>query len=122
VNRGAAHTRLVNAILGELGAMPGVVIGVNPCGLARYMSTQGKHFAVPYGWPSPGGPDILAVVAPHGRMVAIECKTGGGIARSIQKDVHAALCAVGVTVCVVGSVEEALEVIQDVLTSMLVRA
>jgi hypothetical protein len=103
----AAHSALVNAILAELGALPGVVIGANASGLARYVSTQGRDFAVPYGWPFRGGPDLLAAVAPLGRLVALECKTGGARPSPSQRACHAALRAVGVAVFVVHSVEEA---------------
>jgi hypothetical protein len=103
----AAHTALVHDILAELGALPGVVIGANASGLARYASESGGAFAVPYGWPSRGGPDVLAVVAPNGRMVALEAKTGGAAATKEQRAVHSALRAVGVHVSVVRSVDEA---------------
>jgi hypothetical protein len=107
VNNVRAHTALVRGILADLGARPGVVIGANACGLAKYVSEHGKAFAVPYGWPAPGGPDILAVVAPLGRLVALECKTGKATTTKAQRAIHAALRAVGVTVDVVRSREEA---------------
>jgi hypothetical protein len=62
---------------------------------------------VPYGWPTKGGPDILAVVAPLGRLVALECKTGDAVATKEQRACHAALRAVGVVVHVVRSVDDA---------------
>ncbi len=104
----AAHTKLVHEVLAELGALPGVVIGANPSGRARYVSERtGVTFFVPYGWPMIGGPDILTALAPHGRLVAFEVKTGGATPTKEQRACHAALRAVGVEVFIVHSVDEA---------------
>ncbi len=105
----ADHSALVNAILADCGSLPGVVIGANASGRAVYMSATGRRFRVPYGWPHAkgGGPDLLAVVAPLGRMVALECKTGEATTTKAQRECHAALRAVGVAVHVVRSVEQA---------------
>ena len=104
----AAHSALVNAILATIGTLPGVVAGPNASGLARYMSERtGKRFAVPYGWPTKGGPDILVAVAPFGRLLALECKTGDATPTAEQRACHAALRAVGVAVAVVRSVDDA---------------
>lgn len=106
----ADHTALVRAVLAELGALPGVVIGQNASGRAHYGTEDGRGFRVPYGWPAgKGGPDILAAVAPLGRLMAFECKTGEARVTRAQRAVHRALRAVGVEVCVVRSVEEARE-------------
>jgi hypothetical protein len=113
-----AHTALVNAILAAIGALPGVVAGSNASGLARYMSERtGKHFAVPYGWPMKGGPDILAAVAPLGRLVGLEVKSGGATPTKEQVACHAALRAVGVVVAVVRSVEDARRALAEVRPS-----
>jgi hypothetical protein len=104
----AAHTALVSAVLAAIGALPGVVAGANASGLARYMSeSTGKRFAVPYGWPMNGGPDILAIVAPLGRLVALECKTGDAVPTKEQRACHAALRGVSAAVHVVRTVDEA---------------
>jgi hypothetical protein len=114
----ADHTALVNAILADLGCMPGVVIGANASGRARYISERtGKSFHVPYGWPMKGGPDILAVVAPLGRLVALEAKTGDATTTAEQRACHAVLRAVGVIVSVVRSVEDARRVLTEALPS-----
>jgi hypothetical protein len=107
----AAHTALVKDVLVAIGSLPGVVAGPNASGRARYMSERtGERFHVPYGWPMKGGPDILAAVAPFGRLVALECKTGDATTTAEQRACHAALRAVGVVVCVVRSVDDALTV------------
>ncbi len=104
----AGHAALVHAILAELGSLRGVVLGANASGRARYVSERtGKAAVVPYGWLSPGGPDLLAVVAPLGRLVALEVKTGGARLTRAQRACHEALRAVGVAVHVVRSVAEA---------------
>jgi len=103
----AAHAALVAAILAELGTLPGVVIGANASGRAKYVSERGQLHVVPYGWLAPGGPDIIAVVAPLGRAICFEVKTGRARLTREQRAVHEALRAVGVEVHVVRSVEEA---------------
>jgi hypothetical protein len=105
----AAHTALVRAILAECGSLPGVVLGANASGRAAYMSESGRRFRVPYGWPDPngGGPDLLAAVAPYGRLVALEVKTGRATTTPRQRACHEALRSVGVDVLVVRSVDEA---------------
>lgn len=104
----ADHTALVRAILTECGALPGVVLGANASGRAVYMSEKtGRRFRVPYGWPTKGGPDLLAVVAPLGRLIAFEVKTGKARPTKEQRECHAALRAVGVEVHVVRTVDEA---------------
>jgi hypothetical protein len=110
----AAHSALLNAIIAEFGSLPGVIIGANASGRALYTSDAGKRFRVPYGWPCAGGPDILAVVAPNARLVALECKTGDATPTKQQLAVHAALRAVGASVHVVRSVEEARVVLAEV--------
>ncbi len=110
----AAHTALVRDILVALGALPGVVIGANAAGRAHYVSDAGRSFRVPYGWSSgAGGPDVLAVVAPFGRLVALECKTGKARTTKAQRAVHAALRAVGVVVRVVRCVEDARAALEE---------
>jgi hypothetical protein len=114
----AAHTALVNAVLAAIGALPGVVAGPNASGQARYISERtGKSFHVPYGWPMRGGPDILAAVAPLGRLVALECKTGGATTTAEQRACHTALRRVGVTVHVVRSVDDARRALAGVMPS-----
>jgi len=114
MSNAAAHTRLVRAILLELGALPGVVIGGNASGRASYVSARtGRVSRVPYGWPSgTGGPDILAAIGPLGRLVCFEAKTGKATATKEQRAVHAALRAVGVAVYIVRSVDEAREALR----------
>jgi hypothetical protein len=104
----AAHTALVREVLAAVGSLPGVVAGANASGRAAYVDERtGRVARVPYGWPSAGGPDLLIVVAPLGRLVAFECKTGNAQLTAKQRAVHAALRAVGVHVAIVRSVDDA---------------
>jgi hypothetical protein len=64
-----------------------------------------------------GGPDILAVVAPLGRLVALEAKTGDATTTAEQCGCHAALRAVGVIVSVVRSVDDARRVLAEIMPS-----
>jgi hypothetical protein len=102
------HARLVNAILAECGAMSGVVLGLNATGRARYLNERtGRAYVVPYGFPGPVAPDLLAAIAPHGKLLGLEAKTGDATTTPAQRAVHEALRAVGVAVHVVRSVAEA---------------
>jgi hypothetical protein len=104
----AAHTPLCRAILAELGALSGVIIGLNASGRAKYVSERtGREFVVPYGCLAPGGPDLIAVVAPLGRTVALEVKSGRATETKEQLTCLDALRAVGVRCVVVRSVAEA---------------
>jgi hypothetical protein len=109
----AAHAALVNAILAACGAMPGVVIGANAVGRATYVNElTGRSYVVPYGFLGKGAPDLFALVAPHGRAIALEAKTGSATPTKEQRACHAALRAVGVEVHVVRSVDEARTAIE----------
>jgi hypothetical protein len=114
----AAHSALVNAVLAAIGALPGVIAGANASGRAKYVSERtGRTYVVPYGWMAPGGPDILAVVAPLGRLVAMECKTGDATTTTEQRACHTALRRVGVAVHVVRSVDDARRALAEVMPS-----
>jgi hypothetical protein len=115
MNNSQEHTALCRAILDAIGARPGVIAGLNSIGVAVQVSETGQRYSVTYGWPCPGGPDILAVVAPHGRLLGLEVKTGAAQSSAVQRKVHKALAAVGVEVAVCRSVEDA----EDALAAML---
>jgi len=81
----------------------------NNTGAARF----GRHY-VKYG-AGAGGPDILAVlprhadgdeVHPPGRLLGVECKTGGGALEPAQRAWHANATSAGVVVFVVRSIDE----------------
>lgn len=66
----------------------------------------GKVYASIYG--QTGWPDILAIVPPHGRVLAIEVKLPGGKVTPLQEHTMAAMAAAGAVAGVARSIEEAL--------------
>jgi len=82
-NHSDQHTKLRNEVLGYLGLRQDVMVWNNPTGL---MVPWARRFeAQPVQCGRAGQPDVLAIVAPHGRLVGIECKTGKGKAEKDQK-------------------------------------
>ena len=114
MNRSAEHTRLVKAILGDLGAEPGLLLVRNDTGVARFITATMKEHFVHYGFPSHnGGPDILAVLAPTATLFGLEAKTGAATLTKEQRECHAVLAQFGVRVFVVRSVGDARQAIQE---------
>ena len=114
MNRSAAHTALVRQILAAVGSLPGVIVGDNPCGVARYPRPDypTKFFAVPYGWPyQKGSPDVL--IAVFGVMLAVEVKTGAGKLTADQRVCRDALRAAGVRVIEARRVEDVVHVVEE---------
>lgn len=109
----SAHTALVRQILARFGAMPGLLLGANPCGVASYLAETGTEFRVSYGWPGPGGPDVLGVG--RGRFFGLECKTGKAVRSKEQRACAEALEAAGIHVYVVRSIDDAKSAIEFVL-------
>jgi len=68
-----AHSDLVEAILGTFGAMPGLRLWKQPVGVG--VAPSGTHVNR-YG--IKGMADISGILAPNGRRVEIEVKTGTG--------------------------------------------
>ena len=71
MDRSAAHSKLVNQCLVAL-SRAGALAWKNHTGVARSFSGNVIRFGLN------GSADILAVIPPHGRLAAIECKTGKG--------------------------------------------
>jgi len=107
-NHGVKHSKLKNEVLLSLGRRPDVLIWNNPTGLFVPFGREGA----PVKCGNPGQADVLAVVAPRGRLVGIECKTGSGVQSDDQKNWQAALESRGGVYGVVRSVEEALALIE----------
>jgi hypothetical protein len=53
-----------------------------------------------------GGPDILAILPPSGRLLGVECKTDSGRLAPAQRAWHEAARAAGAAVLVVRSIDE----------------
>ncbi len=75
------HTALVNRILMRFSARPGLTLWKMPTGVARAL-TGGQ--IISYG--VEGGTNIMGIMAPAGRTVAIEVKVGDDRLRKKQRD------------------------------------
>jgi glucose dehydrogenase len=93
----------VNEILLDLGQIPDVVVWKNNTGVARSFDDPDRK--IRYGLTGSG--DILGVVAPHGRLLAVEAKTGGGTQSKRQKAFQRAIESVGGVYVVARSVADA---------------
>ena len=80
-NNSAEHTALVNSILLALGRRPDVLIWKSQNGVFRAMEDHRRIVKTGVN----GQSDISAIVAPRGRFVSIEVKTGKGVQSSAQK-------------------------------------
>ena len=101
------HSQLCREIEVELSRMPDVYVTGNASGVAYYQGAR-----VGYGAFSPGAPDLLAVVGPHGRLVAIECKTGAARQTVVQRKCQQRLERVGVKYVVARTVNDAVEAVR----------
>jgi hypothetical protein len=71
-NRSAAHSALKHAIKLAMGARPDVRLFDNPRGNAKNPETGAR---LTFGL-APGASDIVGIVKPRGRWLALEVKTG----------------------------------------------
>jgi hypothetical protein len=107
-NNGAAHSKLKNEILLALGRRSDVLVWNNPTGM---FVPFGRENSPPVRCGIPGQADILAVVAPLGRLVGIECKTGSGRQSEAQTNWQKAMESRGGIYGVVRSVDDALTLV-----------
>jgi hypothetical protein len=63
---------LVNEILREFGARSNIRIWKNATGVAKSLGDEGRYIA----FGLKGSADILGIIKPSGRLLAIEVKTG----------------------------------------------
>lgn len=100
-NQSTAHRKLVHDIREELGALPGIILYEN---VVERAEAHGHPIVTGLG---EGTPDILALVRP-GRVVGLECKTGGATLQKNQRAVRKAWWEqVSVPVYVIRSVQDA---------------
>lgn len=104
----AAHTHLRNAILVAIGNLPDVQVwAMNP--QSPPDAITGRVFRCgPVGMA-----DIVGIVGPRGRFVAIELKTGRGMLSDDQKRWHALVLAQGGIAIVARSVDDAMRAIEE---------
>lgn len=96
-----SETKLVSSILDALAVEPGVVAWRNNNGTIK----RGRRY-VRFGL-APGAADIIAVVGPGGRFLAIECKVEDGKQRQAQAEWQLEVEFMGGKYVVVRSVAEA---------------
>lgn len=116
--RGNPETILQGQIMAALGQMPGVVVWRNSVGVAVYESGA----RVEYGVGGKGAPDLLVEVAHADFTVAVwlEVKTPDGAVEPHQRQWHAAARRGGRNVAVVRSVDDAREVVGEVMVNGVV--
>lgn len=106
MDNSAAHTKLVGDILKALSLkFPKV-----------FRASKFQPFAKGPDGPVKTGPkgiaDICGVLAPHGRLVCIEVKTGAGRLNDNQEKFHAMMSSMGALCVVARSVKDALDAIE----------
>ena len=116
--------RLLHDVLREFGRGQNFRIARNNTGVAHecaYCDDLHKRHApkqhppyrvVKYG--IPGAPDILGILAPSGRVIALETKSPTGPVTPKQKAYHAMLTKHGGGVVVVRSMDEAREWMREI--------
>jgi hypothetical protein len=81
MNRNAAHTKLVDAVLLELGREPDLVLWKNNQSAGAKIDKNGREYFGRAGLPK-GSPDIVGILTwgspPTGRWFSLEAKTGRG--------------------------------------------
>jgi hypothetical protein len=76
----SAHSALVNRILLRYSVLPDVTLFKMHTGVGRALHDE---HVIRYG--IDGGTDIIGILKPHGRWVAIEAKTGSGVLQENQR-------------------------------------
>lgn len=108
-------TPLQREVQAAIGAEPDLLLLTNPTGLAEYFDARtGKSWKVPYGVggaDGTGGPDLIGILLPWGRIVGFECKSGKGVATDAQKACHALWRRFGAIVGVVRSAQDARDLL-----------
>ena len=106
-NRNLAHTALVRAIRLRLGAMADLVLWpVLPGGVADASGRPIRCGPV-------GMSDLIGVVAPHGRWLAIEVKTGRGVLTPDQARWQSIVRSMGGVAGVARSVDDAVALCEE---------
>jgi hypothetical protein len=105
--RNEAHSALVRELRLNLGNAPDVVLWPNNNGVATF----GNGAKVKYGLVK-GCADLVGILAPHGRWLALECKTGDAITTPEQALFLNLVRSKGGFACVVRSLEEGFAAIE----------
>lgn len=97
------HSQLVNDVLLRIGSRTDVRLWKNHTGQAR--SADGRR-RLTFG--IKGGSDLIGLIAPSGRLLAIECKTGKAKQSKEQKAFQAMVEKFGGVYVLARSVEDAV--------------
>ena len=108
-NRSAEHTALVNALMLVLGRRDDLIVIKRDAGAARALHNHKVVFE--YGRVGEG--DLMVLLAPRGRVLWLEAKTGKAKQSEEQKFFHEYVHKVGGQYFVFHSVEEALAIIES---------
>ena len=98
-----SETALVKSVLQALALEPGVT---------AWRCNSGRRGRVTFGL-GVGAADVIAIVAPLGRLCALECKVAGGTQREDQKTWQRAVQSRGGVYALVHSVDEARRAIRE---------
>lgn len=96
----ALETELVKRILIEFGGSPGLKLWRHNVGAAKDKRGALIRFGMA------GQPDIMGVLGPHGRFVAIECKSPTGRIGPAQANWRAAFEPLGILYILARSVDD----------------
>lgn len=109
MNRNKEHTELVDRAMVAISKIHGVKAIKRDVGCARAM--HNPKILIHYG--RPGEADIEAVLAPKGRVLYLEAKTGNAVQMPDQKAFEIYMKAVGAQYHVFHSVEEAVSIVNN---------
>lgn len=110
-NRSAEHSALVNSLLLEIGLRDDLKAFKRDVGSGWSMSTQ--SYLIKYG--RVGEADIEIILAPNGRVLFLEAKTGNAVQNTDQSNFEAYVTSVGAQYHVFRSLEEGLSIIENAL-------
>ena len=106
------ESALVRSIRLAVGQQAGIVIWRNSTGIAVFRSSGYREQTVRYGL-CPGSADIIGLVAPHGRFLALEVKTPKGRLTKEQQCFLDLINRLGGVGRMVRSVNEAMAVLEE---------
>ncbi len=119
MNNTKAHEQLVDDILFAIGSIPAVRVQKRKVGKAvpwgqikKAMNLRSFNDLRPIDWGIKGEADIQGWIAPFGRGLAVECKTGSGELEEDQEKWRTMFVKVGGLHIVARSVDDALDAVR----------
>jgi hypothetical protein len=103
-----SESKIQNEIRLAVGRDPDLVLWRNQVGVATYISGETRRHGL-----CPGSCDLIGILAPHGRFIALEIKTATGKISPEQERFINLVNRKGGYAKVVRSVDEALTAIQE---------